>query len=227
MVRHESPKSNQPQSHFSIDGLSSSSEESSGSILTSQREDMLKDFVNQEAPHVKEVGSRVEELTRVVENLTAKIVLLENQLKLSPVQTEGRDSMETGDGESRNAVEKEKVREEEVRGMELPLRDITKELLLKQPHHHGNCQQHPNSPLQQTCQKKPAKSKTASEREASHLSSGGTQESSSKGMLLSSGNGNCVHRYTSPTVHHSALKLDFTTPSTPVSRKSMHQRKAS
>ena len=185
--------------------------EGSWASLPQQRQESgrLDDDHQQEIP--KGVGSRVEQLTKMVENLTAKFVLLENHLKLATeVQGERHGSTD--------AVEREKEREEGER--KLPLRDITREMMFKQAHGRSpvNQPQSTGSPTNQTLSTKKVNNEAAvSRREATPLSSVvSTPDPSSKRTPLSSVGEDYIHqRYTSHSTHHS-LKLDFATPSTPV-----------
>ena len=195
-----------------LNSLSSSGEEEgSWASLPQQREEnegrkLDDDDHQQEVPEA--VGSRVEQLTKMVENLTAKFVLLENHLKLaadSSAQVQDKRQDHADDDETENAVGREKEREER----KLPLRDITRETMLKQ------AQSTPKQPLSM---KQVNKATTTSEvalsqREPNSLSSVSTPEPSSKRMTLSSVREDYLHQqYTSHTSH----QLDFATPSTPV-----------
>ena len=191
-----------------LNSSSSSSEKS----LPQQRDENMQD-VGQQQEIPEAVGSRVEQLTKMVENLSAKFVLLENHLKLAQVQAEGHETVDGG--ETGNTVEREKEKEESER--KLPLGDITRELLLKQPHS--------NTPTKQAKKVNKSMSEAAlSQREADHLSSVSTPEpSSSERMPLPLVREDYVHRYTSHTTHHS-LKLDFASPSTPVGFMILHSK---
>ena len=198
-----------------MNGSSSSGEGGSWASLPQQREENerrnLDGGKQQEVPEA--VGSRVEQLTKMVENLTAKFVLLENHLKLATQMQDERH----GPADDGDAVEREKEREEG--GRKVPLRDITREMMLKQGHASAvkQPQSAAGSPQKQPLSVKQVKESTReaafSQREATPLSLVSTPEPSSEGMPLSSVREDYLHqRYTS---HHS-LKLDFATPSTPV-----------
>ena len=235
VIRHDS---NQAPPPATVTGASSdkeelnsscsSSQESWGSLPQQREENQsgkLDDGHQQEVPEA--VGNRVEQLTKMVENLTAKFVLLENHLKLAQVQAERHGSAD--DGETGNAVEREKERKE--RESKLPLRDITREMMLKQAH--------VSSPMNQPQSGSPMKRRQSSssppllmkqvnkgtseaafsQREVTPPSSASTPEPSSERMPLSSVREEYIHqRYTS---HHS-LKVDFATPSTPVGSQNSH-----
>ena len=186
--------------------------ESWGSLPT-QREGSVKDVSHhQDLPEA--VGSRVEQLTKMVENLTAKFVLLENHLKLTQLQTEGRGSVETGDNVNIAGKERKKEKEET-----LPLRDITTEMLLKQSRANSPAKQPQSSSLpKQPFSSKQVNSTSVSEAALSQrevttpLSSVSRPEPLSEVTPLMPLRENYIHRYTS----HS-LNLDLATPSTPVS----------
>jgi hypothetical protein len=182
----------------------------------------LEEGHQQEVPEA--VGGRVEQLTKMVENLTAKFVLLENHLKLTTqVQAERHGSADGGG--AGDAVEREKEREEGER-KQLPLRDITREMMLKQAHATSpvNQPQSTSSPPKHPLSMKQANKSTSeaavSQREATPLS---TPDPSSKRTPLSLVGEDYIHqRYTSHTSHHHSLKLDFATPSTPVGIQNAH-----
>ena len=231
VIRHDSNQAPPPATVVEassdkeeLNSSCSSSQESWGS-LPQQREE------NESRKAVPEtVGSRVEQLTKMVENLTAKFVLLENHLKLAQVQAERHGSAD--DGETGNAVEREKERGERER--KLPLKDITREMMLKQAHvsspmnerrsdspmkQHQSSSTPPKQPLLMKQVNKSTSEAAFSQREATPLSSVSTPEPSSERMPLSSLREGYIHqRYTS---HHS-LKLDFATPSTPVGIQNSH-----
>ena len=222
VIRHDSYQTPPPvtavteaSSDKELNSLSSSGEEEgSWASLPQQREENEgrksdDDGHQQEVPEA--VGSRVEQLTKMVENLTAKFVLLENHLKLaadSSAQVQDKRQDHADDDETENAVGREKEREER----KLPLRDITRETMLKQ------AQSTSCTPKQPLSMKQVNKATTTSEvalsqREPNSLSSVSTPEPSSKRMTLSSVREDYLHqRYTSHTSH----QLDFATPSTPV-----------
>lgn len=195
-----------------------SSSSSSEKTLSQQRDESVKD-IGQQQEISEAVGSRVEQLTKMVENLTAKFVLLENHLKL--VQVQQAEGHEIADGgASENTVEREKDGEESRK--KLPLRDITRELLLKQPHTNSTTKQTLSTNQQMN---KSTREAAMSQGEAILLSSVKTPEPSlSEGAPLPSVREDYVHRYTSHTTHHS-LKLDFATPSTPVRIHDFTQQK--
>lgn len=98
------------------------------------------------------VGSKMEQLTKMVENLSAKFMLLETQLKLSQAQ-EGQRSVEPGIGNSHKPVvevEEKMVGERKKQ----PLRDITTEQMARQQRHSPLKQPHP-SPMKQPCPSPP------------------------------------------------------------------------
>ena len=220
VIRHNSDQSLPPVAAASSDKEELNTEEEeeeeegegdgSWASLPQQRQESgrLDDDHQQEIP--KAVGSRVEQLTKMVENLTAKFVLLENHLKLATeVQGERRGSTD--------AVEREKEREEGER--KLPLRDITREMMLKQAHGSSPVKSTGN-PTEQTLSTKKVNNEAAvSQREATPVVS--TPDPSSKRTPLSSLGEDYIHqRYTSHTTH--SLKLDFATPSTPVGIQNTH-----
>ena len=217
VIRHDSDQLSPPMAAASSDkeelNTSSGEEEGSWASLPQQRQESggLDDVHQQEVPEA--VGSRVEQLTKMVENLTAKFVLLENHLKLATEVQGERHGSTDGD-----AVEREKEREEEER--KLPLRDITREVTLKQAHGSVNQPQSTGSPTKQPLSTKRVNKSMSdaavSQREATPLSSViSTPDPSSKRMPLSSVGEDYIHqRYTSHATH--SLKLDFATPSTPV-----------
>ena len=216
VIRHNSDQSSPPMAAASSDkelNTSSGEEEGSWASLPQQRQESggLDDVHQQEVPEA--VGSRVEQLTKMVENLTAKFVLLENHLKLATEVQGERHGSTDGD-----AVEREKEREEGER--KLPLRDITREVTLKQAHGSVNQPQSTGSPTKQPLSTKRVNKSMSdaavSQREATPLSSViSTPDPSSKRMPPSSVGEDYIHqRYTSHATH--SLKLDFATPSTPV-----------
>ena len=223
VIRHNSDQSSPPVAAASSDKEELNTEEEeegeeedgSWASLPQQRQESgsLDDDHQQEIP--KAVGSRVEQLTKMVENLTAKFVLLENHLKLA-TEVQGERHGSTDGAGTGGAVEGEKEREEGER--KLPLRDITREMMLKQAHGSSpvNQPKSTGSPTKHST-KKVNNEAAISQREATPLSSVvSTPDPSSKRTPLSSVGEDYIHqRYTSHTTHHS-LKLDFATPSTPV-----------
>ena len=150
------------------------------------------------------VGSRVEQLTKMVEKLSAKFVLLETQLKLSQPQP-GQRSVEPDHSSCHESVsfrerteegEKKKDGERGVGGVKQPLKDITDKQVVRQPHPSLSIEPHPT----------PLKSFVSSEQTPPH------SEATPPYSLLR--RRDLVHHYTAQSSH--SLTLHMTTPSTPV-----------
>ena len=138
IIRHDSSPSNQEPAHdvIPLPPETEGEEErdsppQSWSSPPQQQEaaegEAVSEQVRSDGGLAQVVGGKVEQLTKMVETLSAKFVLLETRLKLSQAQVEGK-SLEPAQAEDSLKLSTAGEREEGERGSKGPLRDVTDEL---------------------------------------------------------------------------------------------------